>query len=94
MGNDYTTYNAKSSDCGSTTGEVEVRHASHTRVASPSDPATERSMRVWSTLEALDKDRKGQLAADLLYHWERNQRVGAHGTEVDSEYLEVFAIRR
>jgi 2-polyprenyl-3-methyl-5-hydroxy-6-metoxy-1,4-benzoquinol methylase len=46
------------------------------------------------TLEALDKERKRQLTADLLYHWERNQRVGARGTEVDSEYLEVFAIRR
>jgi len=46
------------------------------------------------TLEALDAPRAKLLAADLVYHWERNQRVGAQGTEVDSKYLEVVAIRR
>jgi 2-polyprenyl-3-methyl-5-hydroxy-6-metoxy-1,4-benzoquinol methylase len=46
------------------------------------------------TLEALDKKRRSQLTSDLIYHWERNQRQGARGTEVDSEYLEVIAVRR
>jgi ubiquinone/menaquinone biosynthesis C-methylase UbiE len=46
------------------------------------------------TLEALDKHRASLLAADLTYHWERNQRPGARGTEVDSQYLEVVATRR
>ena len=46
------------------------------------------------TIEALDRERGKQLAADLLYHWERNHRPGARGTEVDSQYLEVIAIRR
>lgn len=46
------------------------------------------------TLEALDKQHAHLLAADLVYHWERNQRAGAVGTEVDSQYLEVVATRR
>jgi ubiquinone/menaquinone biosynthesis C-methylase UbiE len=46
------------------------------------------------TIEALDKERGTQLASDLIYHWERNQRAGARGTEVDSQYLEVVAVRR
>jgi len=46
------------------------------------------------TFEALDNDRRGQLAADLLDHWIDNQRPGKRITEVDSEYLEVVAIRR
>jgi SAM-dependent methyltransferase len=46
------------------------------------------------TLEALDAKRGRRLESDLLLHWERNQRPGARGTEVDSEYLEVIATRR
>jgi ubiquinone/menaquinone biosynthesis C-methylase UbiE len=46
------------------------------------------------TLEALDEERARQLVSDLTHLWERNQRIGARGTEVDSEYLEVIAIRR
>lgn len=46
------------------------------------------------TMEALDEQHARLLAADLIYHWERNQRPGARGTEVDSQYLEVVAIRR
>jgi ubiquinone/menaquinone biosynthesis C-methylase UbiE len=46
------------------------------------------------TFEALDNDRRGLLAADLLDHWIDNQRPGKRITEVDSEYLEVVAIRR
>ena len=46
------------------------------------------------TLEALDKERGRQLQSDLLYLWERNQRPGARGTQVDSQYLEVIATRR
>jgi 2-polyprenyl-3-methyl-5-hydroxy-6-metoxy-1,4-benzoquinol methylase len=46
------------------------------------------------TLEALDNQRAHSLAADLTYHWERHQRPGARGTQVESEYLEVIAIRR
>ena len=44
--------------------------------------------------EALDNDRRGLLASDLLDHWTDNQRPGKRITEVDSEYLEVVAIRR
>jgi SAM-dependent methyltransferase len=44
--------------------------------------------------EALDNDRRGMLAADLLDHWTDHQRPGKRITEVDSEYLEVVAIRR
>ena len=46
------------------------------------------------TLEALDTQRARLFSADLIYHWERNQRPGARGTEVDAEYLEVIATRR
>jgi SAM-dependent methyltransferase len=46
------------------------------------------------TLEALDKERGAQLAADLVDHWEKHQCPDAHETEVDAEYLEVIAIRR
>lgn len=45
------------------------------------------------TLEALDTDRRGRLAADLLDLWTDNNRRGAVGTEVESEYLEVTAVR-
>jgi ubiquinone/menaquinone biosynthesis C-methylase UbiE len=48
-------------------------------------------------LEALAPDRREQLAADLAAHWVRNARSDraiAERTEVDSEYLEVIAIRR
>ncbi|HMI57695.1 MAG TPA: class I SAM-dependent methyltransferase [Gemmatimonadaceae bacterium] len=46
------------------------------------------------TLESLDKKRGRQLQSDLLYLWERHQRAGALGTQVDSQYLEVIATRR
>lgn len=46
------------------------------------------------TLESLDAAHRAQLAADLTYHWERHQRLGASATEVDAEYLEVIAVRR
>ncbi|MDQ2767490.1 MAG: class I SAM-dependent methyltransferase [Gemmatimonadota bacterium] len=46
------------------------------------------------TLKALDKARGRQLMSDLLYLWERNHWPGARGTQVDSQYLEVIAIRR
>lgn len=45
-------------------------------------------------MEALDKQRAHSLASDLIYHWERHQRPGARDTEVDSQYLEVVAVRR
>jgi len=44
--------------------------------------------------EELDNDRRGMLATDLLDHWTDHQRPGKRITEVDSEYLEVVAIRR
>jgi ubiquinone/menaquinone biosynthesis C-methylase UbiE len=46
------------------------------------------------TLEALDERSGRQLKSDLLYQWEHNQRPGASGTQVDSQYLEVIATRR
>lgn len=46
------------------------------------------------TLESLDRERGRQLQSDLLYLWERHQRPGAAGTQVDSQYLEVIATRR
>jgi ubiquinone/menaquinone biosynthesis C-methylase UbiE len=44
--------------------------------------------------EVLDNERRGQLAADLIDHWTEHQRPGKRITEVDSQYLEVIAIRR
>jgi ubiquinone/menaquinone biosynthesis C-methylase UbiE len=45
-------------------------------------------------MEALDTERREQLAADLADLWAQHQRPGARRTEVDAEYLEVVAIRR
>lgn len=42
---------------------------------------------------ALDEDRRAVFAADLAAHWTWHQR-GESSTEVDSEYLEVVAVRR
>jgi hypothetical protein len=42
---------------------------------------------------ALDEDRRAVFAADLTAHWSWDQR-GEGSTEVDSEYLEVVAIKR
>src|SRR3954468_10528073 len=44
--------------------------------------------------ETLDNDARGRLASDLVDHWTDHQRPGKRITEVDSEYLEVVAIRR
>lgn len=46
------------------------------------------------TIEALNEKHGSDLAADLIELWEMNQRPGARGTEVDSEYLDVIAVRR
>jgi SAM-dependent methyltransferase len=47
------------------------------------------------TFEALASERRGLLEADLTDLWELHQRPGVEeGTEVDSEYLEVIAVRR
>jgi len=46
------------------------------------------------TLEALGEDRRALLEGELADHWMRHQRPGAPATEVDSEYLEVVAVRR
>jgi len=43
---------------------------------------------------ALADDRRPLLAADLVDQWVRAQRSAARTTEVNSEYLEVVAIRR
>jgi SAM-dependent methyltransferase len=44
--------------------------------------------------EGLSEDRRSGLEADLVDHWVQHQRSTARTTEVDSEYLEVIAIRR
>ena len=44
--------------------------------------------------EALDEDRRAELAAGLAGHWARHHRAGAAGTEVEAEYFEVVAVRR
>ena len=41
----------------------------------------------------LDEDRRATFAADLAAHWSWHQRA-EKATEVDSEYLEVIAVRR
>ena len=46
------------------------------------------------TFEALDENRRAFLAGDLADLWARGQTPGAHGTQVDSEYLQVEAVRR
>jgi ubiquinone/menaquinone biosynthesis C-methylase UbiE len=45
-------------------------------------------------LEALGADRRGLLAADLADLWTDHQQGGVVGTAVESEYLEVIAVRR
>jgi 2-polyprenyl-3-methyl-5-hydroxy-6-metoxy-1,4-benzoquinol methylase len=45
-------------------------------------------------MEALDTERREQLATHLADLWAQHQRPGARRTEVDAEYLEVVAIRR
>lgn len=42
----------------------------------------------------LDTERRELLAAELAELWQAHQRPGAIVTEVDSEYLEVVAVRR
>lgn len=44
--------------------------------------------------DALDVDGRASFAADLADHWMRHQRGADRSTEVDSEYLEVVAVRR
>ena len=44
--------------------------------------------------EALDEDRRAAFAADLAAHWSGAQKASGSLTEVDSEYLEVVAVRR
>jgi ubiquinone/menaquinone biosynthesis C-methylase UbiE len=44
--------------------------------------------------EALDEDRRAAFAADLATHWSGGQKASGSVTEVDSEYLEVVAVRR
>jgi len=42
----------------------------------------------------LDEDKRAAFAADLTAHWVWHQRGKGTSTEVDSEYLEVIAVRR
>jgi ubiquinone/menaquinone biosynthesis C-methylase UbiE len=44
--------------------------------------------------EALDEDRRAAFAADLAAHWSSHQRGSGATTEVDSEYVEVVAVKR
>lgn len=44
--------------------------------------------------EALDEDRRAAFAVDLAAHWSGAQKGAGSVTEVDSEYLEVVAVRR
>jgi ubiquinone/menaquinone biosynthesis C-methylase UbiE len=44
--------------------------------------------------DALDVDGRASFAADLVDHWLWHQRGPDKTTEVDSEYLEVIAVRR
>ena len=46
------------------------------------------------TFDALDVDGRAAFAADLLDHWLWHQRGPDKSTEVDSEYLEIVAVRR
>ena len=45
------------------------------------------------TFEALDEDGRASFAAALREHWTRANRPGSTSTEVESEYLEVVAVR-
>jgi hypothetical protein len=42
---------------------------------------------------ALDADGQGALRSDLTALWEKHNRAAAGATRVESEYLEVVAIR-
>jgi len=44
--------------------------------------------------ESLDEDRRAILSAELAAHWARHRHPTAVGTEVETEYLEVVAVRR
>ena len=44
--------------------------------------------------ETLDEDRRAAFAADLAAHWSGAQQATGSITEVDSEYVEVVAVRR
>jgi len=46
------------------------------------------------TFAALDENGRASFAADLAEHWASHQRANGESTEVDSEYLEVTAVRR
>ena len=46
------------------------------------------------TFDALDEDQRSSFAAELTAHWTAHHRTGGAATEVDSEYLEVIAVRR
>ena len=46
------------------------------------------------TFAALDEDGRASFGASLAEHWSRHQRGSGASTEVDSEYLEVIAVRR
>jgi hypothetical protein len=44
--------------------------------------------------EALDEAGRASFAHELAAHWSSHQRATGTTTEVDSEYLEVVAVRR
>jgi SAM-dependent methyltransferase len=44
--------------------------------------------------ESLGEDRRADLAGELAAHWARHRDPTAAGTEVETEYLEVVAVRR
>ena len=46
------------------------------------------------TFAALDENGRASFALDLADHWSRHNRADDASTEVDSEYLEVTAVRR
>jgi len=46
------------------------------------------------TFAALDENGRASFAADLAAHWSWHQRSSDATTEVDSEYLEITAVRR
>jgi SAM-dependent methyltransferase len=59
-----------------------------------SDHFSQHSGSTQMLLKRLDPQRRDALIKDLLTHWTDRNRGGATRTIVDSEYLEVYAVRR
>ena len=110
MGTDHTTFEPRQHDCGTSTGDVEISPAITSHISSQSDPLTDRSIRVWSAGDHDRISRgfrhEAEVFVDRLELAPGTEVLDSacdtgnlaiqldQGTDVDSEYLEVIAVRR